>query len=162
MNIGVLNSDSSAFSSKPNLYIWKFSVHILLKSTLMILNITLLAGKMSTVVQQSECSLALLFFEVGMKTDLFQSFGHCWVFQIFWHTECSTLTASSFNDLNNHIAQPEIPSPLVVLFIVMLLKAHLTSHSRMSGSRWVTTPLWVSGSLSLFCIVLLCILATSS
>ena len=30
----------------------------------------------------------------------------------------------------------------------MLPKAHLTSHSRMSGSRWVwvITPLWLSGS----------------
>ena len=26
----------------------------------------------------------------------------------------------------------------------MLSKAHLTSHSRMSGSRWVITPLWLS------------------
>ena len=25
-----------------------------------------------------------------MKTDLFQSCGHCWVFQICWHIECST------------------------------------------------------------------------
>ena len=29
----------------------------------------------------------------------------------------------------------------------MLPKVHLTSHSRMSGSRWVITPLWLSGSL---------------
>ena len=28
----------------------------------------------------------------------------------------------------------------------MLPKAHMTWHSRMSGSRWVTTPLWLSGS----------------
>ena len=28
----------------------------------------------------------------------------------------------------------------------MLPKAHLTSHSRMSGSRWAITPLWLSGS----------------
>ena len=28
----------------------------------------------------------------------------------------------------------------------MLHKAHLTSHSRMSGSRWVITPSWLSGS----------------
>ena len=28
----------------------------------------------------------------------------------------------------------------------MLLKAHLTSHFRMSGSQWVTTPSWLSGS----------------
>ena len=27
----------------------------------------------------------------------------------------------------------------------MLTKAHLTSHSRMSGSRWVITPLWYVG-----------------
>ena len=28
----------------------------------------------------------------------------------------------------------------------MLPKAHLTSHSRMSGSKWVITPSWLSGS----------------
>ena len=31
-----------------------------------------------------------------MKTDLFQSCGHCWVFLTCWHIECSTFTASSF------------------------------------------------------------------
>ena len=55
-----------------------------------------------------------------------------------------------------------IPLPLLALFIVMLPKAHLTSHSRMSGSRWVITPLWLSESWRSFCIILLCILATSS
>ena len=29
---------------------------------------------------------------------------------------------------------------------MILPKAHLTSHSRISGSRWVITPLWLSGS----------------
>ena len=55
-----------------------------------------------------------------------------------------------------------IPSPLLALFIVMLPKVHLPSHSRMSGSMWVITPSWLSGSCSPFCIGLLCILATSS
>ena len=32
----------------------------------------------------------------------------------------------------------------------MLSKAHLTSHCRMSGSRWVTIPSWFSGSLRPF------------
>ena len=32
----------------------------------------------------------------------------------------------------------------------MLPKDHLTSHSRMSGSRWVNTPSWLSGSLRPF------------
>ena len=39
-----------------------------------------------------------------------------------------------------------IPSPPLALFIVILPKAHLTSHSRMSCHRWVITPLWLSGS----------------
>ena len=43
-----------------------------------------------------------------------------------------------------------IPSPLLAVFIVMLPKAHCTSHSRMSGSRWVTTLSWLSGSLRPF------------
>ena len=78
-----------------------------------------------------------------MKIDLFQSCGHCWVFQICWHIECSTFTASSFRIWNSSTG---IPSPPLALFIVMLPKAHLTLHSRMSGSRWVITPLWLSGS----------------
>ena len=41
------------------------------------------------------------------------------------------------------IAQLEF---LLALFIVMLPKAYLTLHSRMSGSRWVITPSWLSGS----------------
>ena len=67
------------------------------------------------------------FFAIGMKTDLFQSCGHCRVFQICWHTECSTLTASSFSIWNSSAG---IPSPPLALFIVMLPKTHLTSHSR--------------------------------
>ena len=85
----------------------------------------------------------LLFFGIGMKTDLFQSCGHCWVFQICWHSECSTFTASSFRIWNSSTG---ILSPPLALFIVMLTKAHLTSHSRMSGSRWVITPSRLSGS----------------
>ena len=77
-----------------------------------------------------------------MKTDLFQSCGHCWVFQICWHTECSTFTASPFSIWNTSTG---IQSPALALFVVMLLKAHLTLHSRMSGSRWVITPSWLSG-----------------
>ena len=63
------------------------------------------------------------------------------VFQICWHTECSTFTASSFRISNSSTG---IPSPPLALFVVMLSKAHLTSHSRMSGSRWVITPSWLS------------------
>ena len=86
------------------------------------------------------------FFVIGMKSDLFQSCGHWWVFQICWHIEC-TFTASSFRIWNSSTG---IPSHPLALFVVMLSKAHLTSHSRMSGSRSVITPLWLSGSWQSF------------
>ena len=124
-----------------------------------ILSITLLACEMSAIVQLFEHSLALPFFGIGMKTDLFQTCGHCWVFQICWHIECSTFTASSFRICNSSTG---IPSSPLALFLVMLPNAHLTSHFRLSSSRWVITPLWLSGSWRHFCIVLLCILSTSS
>ena len=61
-----------------------------------VLSVTLLVCEMSTIVWQFKHSLALPFFRSGMKTDLFQSCGHWWVFQIYWHIECSPFTASSF------------------------------------------------------------------
>ena len=108
-----------------------------------ILSIILLACEMSAIVRYFENSLALPFFGIGMKTDLLQSCGHCWVFQICWHIECSTFTASSFRIWNSSTG---ILSPSVAVFVVMLSKAHLTSHSRMSGCRWMITPSWLTGS----------------
>ena len=82
-----------------------------------------------------------------MKTDLFQSCGHCWVFQICWHIEYSTFTASFFKIWN---CTAGIRSPPLAQFVMRLPKAHLTSHSRISGSSWVITPSWLSGSLRSF------------
>ena len=82
-----------------------------------------------------------------MKTDLFQSCGHYWVFQICWHIECNTLIASSFRIWSS---SPGTLLPPLALLAVMLPKAHLTSDFRRYGSRWVTTPLWLSGSLRSF------------
>ena len=72
-----------------------------------------------------------------MKTDFFQTCDHCWIFQICWHIECSTFVASSYRIWNSSTG---IPSPPLALFV------KLTLHSRMSGSRWVITPLWLSVS----------------
>ena len=97
-----------------------------------------------------ECSCAVVstFAGIALLRDwnenwLFQFCGHYWVFQICWHSECSTFTASSFRIWNSSAG---IPSPLLALFILMLPKAHLTSHYRMFGSRWVIIPSWLSGS----------------
>ena len=77
-----------------------------------------------------------------MKTDHFQSCGPCWVFQVCWHIECSTFTASSSRIWNSSTG---IPSPPLAMFLVKLPKAHFTLHSRISGSRWVIIPSWSSG-----------------
>ena len=49
-----------------------------------------------------------------MKTDLFQFCGHCWVFQICWHIECSTFRASSFRIWNSSTGTPSPPLALSV------------------------------------------------
>ena len=142
-DVGNLISGSSAFS-KTNLNIWKFTVRVLLKPGLENFECYL-----TSVWDECNCVVvwaffALPFFGIGMKTDLFQSCGHCWVLQICWHIECSTFTASSFRIWNSSSG---VLSPQLALFIVMLPKVHLTSHSRMSGYRWmwVITPSWLSG-----------------
>ena len=75
-DVGNLISGSSAFS-KTSWNIRKFMVHILLKPGLENLIITLLACEKSAIMWKSEHSLALPFFGIGMKTDVFQSCGHC-------------------------------------------------------------------------------------
>ena len=89
-----------------------------------------------------------------------------WPFPVLWPLlsfpnllayECSTFTPPSFRIWNSSTG---IPSPPLALFVVMLSKAHLTSHSRMSGSN--NHHCDYLGREDLFCRVLLCILATSS
>ena len=141
-DVGNLISGSSVFS-KSSLNIWKFMVHTLLKPGLGDFEhyFPSLWDECNCAVTEvtavSENSLALLFFGTGMKTDLFQSCGHCWVFQICWHIKGSTFTASSFRIWNSSTG---IPLPPLALLVVVLPKAHLTSHSRMSDSRWVIIP----------------------
>ena len=60
----------------------------------------------TSVWDEYNCVVIWTFFGIAFlwnwkKTNLFQSCGHCWVFQICWHIECSTFTASSFRILNS-------------------------------------------------------------
>ena len=57
-----------------------------------------------------------------MKTDLFQSCGHCWVFQICWQIDCSTFTASSFRIWNSSTG---IPSPPLAFCVHLCMKCSL-------------------------------------
>ena len=139
-----LRNPACIFGSSWFTYCWSIAWRIL--------SISLVAHKMSPIVKYFEHSLALPFF--GMKTDLYQSYsnrtnspGHCQVFQICWYIEYSTLIASSFRILNS---SARILSSLLALLVVMLPKAYLTLHLWISGSRWVTTLSWLSGSLRPF------------
>ena len=97
---------------------------------------------------ECNCAVVWAFFGIAFLWDWNENwpFPVLWPllsFPVCWHIECSTLTASSFRIWNSFTG---IPSPPLALLIVMLPKTHLTSHSRMSGSRWVITSLWLSGS----------------
>ena len=111
-DVGNLISGSFAFS-KSSLNIWKFTVHVLLQPCLKSFE-----HYFATVWDECSSAVVWTFFEalpifgIGMKTNLFQSCGHGWVFQICWHTERSTLTASSFRILNSSAG---IPSPPLAL-----------------------------------------------
>ena len=153
MDVGNSISGSSAFS-KISLNIWKFMVHVLLKPGL-----ENFEHYFTSVWDECHCAVVWTFFGIAFlrgwnENWSFQSCGHCWVLQICWHIECSTFTASSFRIWNSSTG---ILSPLLALFVVMLSKAHLTSHSRMSGSRWVITLSWSSGSWRSFVVQFFCV-----
>ena len=98
-DVGNLISGSSGFS-KSSLNIWNFTVHVLLKPGL-----ENLEHYFASMWDECNCVVVWAFFGIafgiGMKTDLFQSCGHCRVFQICWHIECSTFTAPSFRIWNS-------------------------------------------------------------
>ena len=142
VDVGNLISGSSVFS-KTSLNIWKFIIHVLLKPGL-----ENFKHYFASVLDECNCVVVWAFFGIAFHRDWNEN----WPFRVLWpllsfpdcwHIECSTLTASSFRIWNSSTG---IPSPPLALFVVMLSKAHWTSHSRMSGSRWVITPWWLSGS----------------
>ena len=147
VNVSSLISRSSTFS-KSSLYMWKFLVHVPLKPSLKIFELYL-----ANVWNENNCAIVWTFFDIVFLWD----WNDNWPFPVLWPLlSFPNLLAYWVQHLNSIIffrirnSSAGIPSPPQFLFIVMLPKAHLTSHSRMSGSRWVTTPLWLSGSLRAF------------
>ena len=87
-DVANLISGFSAFS-KSSLNIWKFMVHVLLTPGLENFEQYFVG-----IWDEGNCMVVWTFFGIGMESELFQSCGHCWVFQICWYIECSTLTSS--------------------------------------------------------------------
>ena len=142
VDVGNLISGSSTFS-KSSWNICSFSVHVLLKPSL-----DNFEHYFASMWDECNYVVVRIFFGIVFLWDWnencpFQSCCHGWVFQICCHIDCSTFTALSFRIWRSSTG---ISSPLLALFVVRLPKAHMTSHSRMSGSRWVITLFSLSGS----------------
>ena len=136
VNVGNLISSSSAFS-KTTLNILKFTYYILLKPGL-----ENFEHYFTSVWDECNCVVVSTFFGIAFLWDwnencLFWVLGSLLSFQNLLHIVCSIFTASTFRIWNS---STEILSPLLALFVVTLSKTHLTSHSRIFGSRWVITP----------------------
>ena len=146
VDAGNLISGSSAFS-KTSSNIRKFMVHILLKPGL-----ENFEHYFTSVWDECNCVVVWAFFGIAFLWDWNEN----WHFPVLWPLLSfpnllahwvHTFTASSFRIWNSSAV---ISSPPLALFVVMLPQAHLTSHSMMSGSRWVITPSWSSGSWRFF------------
>ena len=105
-DVGNLTPGSSVFSES-SLYIWKFSVDVLLKPNLKDFEYQL-SSMWNVCICSIEYSLALPFFGIGVTTHLSHSCGHCRVFQIHWPIQYSTFTESSFRIWNSSAG---VPSP---------------------------------------------------
>ena len=64
----------------------------------------------------------------------------------YWVQHFHSIIFQDLKELNwNSITSTSLVPSSLALFVVMLSKAHLTSHSRMSGSRWVIILSWLIG-----------------
>ena len=115
------------------MYCWSLAWRILI--------ITLLACGISAIVHWFDCSLALSFFGIEMKTDVFQSCGYFWVFQICWYIECTTLTTSSFRIISSG------QFSCIWLFETPWTAAHQASLSITNSQSLCTHIHWVGDAI---------------
>ena len=145
-DVGNLIYGPSAFS-KTSLNIWKFMVHELLKP-----HLENFEHYFASLWDEYNCAVVWTFFGFAFLWDWNEN----WHFPVLWPLLCfpnlraywgQNFKASSFRIWNSSAG---ISSPPLALFVMMLPKACLTLHPKMSGCRWVITSLWLSGSLRFF------------
>ena len=114
-DVGNLISGSSAFS-KSRLNICKFSFHILLKPSL-----ENVQHYLASMWEECNCAVAwtffgIVFFGIGMKTDLCQSYGYCWVskfarvLELYISTNSGILQPHNPKQPSIHLSLPAIPN----------------------------------------------------
>ena len=137
-DVGNLISGSSTFS-KSILNIWKFTVHTLLK-----IGLENFEHYFASVWDECNCAVVWAFFGIAFLWDRNEN----WLFPVLWPLlSFPNLLAYWVQHFHSTILwtwnlglEVGLPSPPLALFVLMLPKADLTLHSRMSGSRWVITP----------------------
>ena len=128
-DVGNLISGSSAFC-KSSLNIWKFTVHVLLKPGL-----ENVEHHFASMWDECNCAVVWIFFGIAFLWNWSEN----WPFRVLWPLlSFPNLLAYWVQHFNSIIFRfwhswSGIPSPPLALFTVMLPKALLTSHSRMSG-----------------------------
>ena len=141
VDVGNFISGSSAFS-KSSLYIWKLLVHVLLKPGL-----ENFENYFARVWDDYSRAIVWAFFGIAFLWYWNEN----WPFTVLWPLlSFPNLLAYwvqhfhsiIFRDWNSSTRILSLP---LALLIVMLPKAHLTSHSRMFGYKWVITSLPLSG-----------------
>ena len=145
--VGNLISGFSAFS-KSILYIWQFSIHVLLKP-----NLNDFEFYLASTCNEYNGAVVWIFFGIVLLQDWNENWSlPAWFLllsfpnlQAYWMQHFHSITIRVWNSS----AVSSTTTPLA-FFIVMLSKTHLTLNSRMSCSRWVITPSWLSGSLRTF------------
>ena len=144
MDIVNLIYGSSAIS-KSSLYIWKFLVHIPLKPHLRDFE-----HYFSSMWDECNCALVWTFFGIALLWDRNEN----WPFPVLWPLKRSpNLLAYWVQHFHSIIFQDlkELHwNSITSTSFAVLRKARLTSHSRMSGSKWVTISWWLSRSFRLF------------
>ena len=137
--LAIWSLGSSAFS-KSSLNIWKFRVHILLKPGL-----ENFEHYFTSMWDKCNCAVVWTLFGIACLWDWNEN----------WHFSSPVGTAefSKFAGIlsaalsQHHLLGFEIAQLEFITFTNFVCSdAHLTSHSRMYGSRWMITPLWLSGS----------------
>ena len=126
VDVGNFNSGSSVFS-KSSLNIWKFTVHVLLKPGL-----ENFEQYFTSMWDECNCVVVWAFFGIGFLWDWNEN----WPFPVLWQLLSfpnllaywmQHFTASSFRIWNSSTG---IPSPPLILFIVMLKGGHN------KGQKW--------------------------
>ena len=96
---------------------------------------------------ECDCVVIWTFFGIALFLGLASPVATVELYKFASILSVALLSAPSFRIWSS---SAEILSTPPVLFVEMLPKAHLTSHSRMFVSRWVITPFWLSWSLRHF------------